>query len=365
MSLYVDIKKDLGGFVLETKFQAKEGVTGILGASGCGKSVTLRCIAGILKPNEGRIELDGTVFFDSRKKMNLKPQKRRVGFLFQNYALFPNMTVRQNLLAALKPYEKDKKKAAQAIEAMAAKFCLEGLEKHKPQQLSGGQQQRVALARIFLSKPRILLLDEPFSALDDFLKWKLELELASLLEEFSGSALFVSHSREEIYRVCDRVCVMDQGKSSPVIPVKELFEAPRSRAAAVLSGCKNFSGARLAGEGRIYAEDWGVTLRYAGEIPEGFNCIGVRSHYIHPVAKEEAAGRENAFCCGILRVVEDVFSTVAILRPKGAAPAAGDGRIRVEMPKESWQEFCRRENVTDELWIQMDGKDIMALYGGE
>ena len=360
MSLYVDIKKKLGGFVLETKFQADAGVTGILGASGCGKSVTLRCIAGILKPDEGRIELDGTVFFDSREKINLKPQQRRVGFLFQNYALFPNMTVRQNLMAGLKPYEKDKKKAARAIEAMFDKFCLDGLESHKPQQLSGGQQQRVALARIFLSKPRALLLDEPFSALDDFMKWKLELELASLLEEFSGNTLFVSHSREEIYRVCDRVCVMDQGKSSPVIPVKQLFETPGSRAAVVLSGCKNFSKARLAGENRIYAEDWGVALEYEGEIPDGFYCIGVRSHSIQPVLQKEAPGRKNTFRCKILRVVEDVFSTVVLLRPEDGVD---NGRIRIEMPKESWQTFCRQEGAKDEIWVHVDGKDIMALHG--
>ncbi len=364
MSLYVDIKKDLGSFVLETKFEADRGVTGILGASGCGKSMTLRCIAGIMKPDEGRIELDGTVFFDSGKKINLKPQQRHVGLLFQNYALFPNMTVWQNLMAGLLPHEKDKKRAAASIKAMIGKFCLDGLEKHKPGQLSGGQQQRVALARIFLSKPGILLLDEPFSALDDFLKWKLELELADLLEEFKGSTLFVSHSREEIYRVCNRVCVMDQGKSSPVIPVKQLFEVPRSRAAAVLSGCKNFSRARAAGERQVYAEDWGVTLEYTGESPASFCYIGVRSHYIYPVLSEKAPGQKNTFCCEVVRIIEDVFSIVVILRPKGAAdsdPKKKNGRIRLETTKEAWQDFCRQENFQNELWVYMDGKDIMVL----
>lgn len=366
MSLYVDIKKDLGSFVLETQFAADGGVTGILGASGCGKSMTLRCIAGIMKPDEGRIELDGKVFFDSVKNIHLKPQQRHVGLLFQNYALFPNMTVWQNLMAGLLPYEKDRKRAVESIEAMIGKFCLDGLEKHKPGQLSGGQQQRVALARIFLSKPEILLLDEPFSALDDFLKWKLELELADLLEEFGGSTLFVSHSREEIYRVCDRVCVMDRGKSSPVIPVKQLFEVPRSRAAAVLSGCKNFSRARAAGSRAVYAEDWGVTLEYTGEAPENFRYIGVRSHYIYPVLSKEAPGQKNTFCCDVLRVIEDVFSIVVILQPKGVAdlePKENNGRIRLETTKEVWQDFCRQEGFQNELWVHMGGKDIMVLEG--
>lgn len=367
MSLYVDIKKDLGGFSLETKFEAGQGVTGILGASGCGKSMTLRCIAGIMKPDEGHIELDGTVFFDSEKRINLKPQQRRVGLLFQNYALFPNMTVQQNLMTGLIPYEKDKKKAETAIREMMEKFCLTGLEGHKPSQLSGGQQQRVALARIFLSKPRILMLDEPFSALDGYLRWSLEMELSEVLQEFGGSTLFVSHSREEIYRICDRVCVMDQGKSSPVIPVKQLFEAPESRAAALLSGCKNFSRACRAGEKKVYAKDWGVTLEYAGKAPENFQYIGVRSHYIYPVLSEEAAGQKNTFRCEIIKVVEDVFSMVIMVRPETACESGGntgnrsDGQLRVETTKELWADFCQKERLEGKIWLHMDEKDIMVL----
>lgn len=372
MSLYVDIKKDLGGFVLKTKFEAEEGVTGILGASGCGKSMTLRCIAGIMKPDEGRIELDGTVFFDSERKINLKPQQRRVGLLFQNYALFPNMTVRQNLMTGLIPYEKDRKKASEAVRSMMEKFYLTGLEKHKPSQLSGGQQQRVALARIFLSRPRILMLDEPFSALDGYLRWNLEMELSEVLREFGGSTLFVSHSREEIYRICDRVCVMDQGKSSPVIPVKQLFEAPKSRAAALLSGCKNFSRAHASGEKKVYAEDWGVELTYGQDAPgtdqaDTIRYIGVRSHYILPVPHKEAEGKNNMIRCELVKVVEDVFSIVIMLRPLTAKPPVSgmenqnNGQIRVEVTKEFWAEYCRLENPGKEMWIHMEEKDIMVL----
>lgn len=367
MSLYVDIKKDLGGFVLETKFEVSEGVTGILGASGCGKSMTLRCIAGIMKPDEGRIELDGTVFFDSEKKINLKPQQRRVGLLFQNYALFPNMTVQQNLMTGLMPYEKDRKKAAEAIRAMMEKFYLTGLEKHKPSQLSGGQQQRVALARIFLSRPRILMLDEPFSALDGFLRWNLEMELSEVLREFEGSTLFVSHSREEIYRICDRVCVMDQGKSSPVIPVKQLFEAPKSRAAALLSGCKNFSRAHAVGKKKVFAEDWGVELETAADGEDAIRYIGVRSHYILPVTQKEAEEKKNVIRCGLLKVVEDVFSIVVMLRPLTAEPSDSgmenqhNEQIRAEVTKEFWKEYCQKEKPGKEMWIHIEEKDIMVL----
>ena len=240
MRLYVKIKKDFGSFILDTEFEADKEVLGILGESGCGKSMTLRCIAGVVTPDEGHIELDGTVFFDSEKKINLKPQERHVGLLFQNYALFPNMNVVQNLQAGLRGQKLGKEEQQKRIAEMIDKFYLQGLERHKPSQLSGGQQQRAALARILLTRPKMLMLDEPFAALDEFLRWKLELELEDVLKEFGATTLFVSHNRDEIYRICDRVCVMNQGKSSKPVPVKELFKAPISREAAYLSGCKNF-----------------------------------------------------------------------------------------------------------------------------
>ena len=185
MSLYVDIEKKLGDFTLRAKFETESGVLGILGASGCGKSMTLKCIAGVEKPDRGIIRWDDIVFFDSERKINMKVQERRVGLLFQNYALFPNMTVLQNLRTALRarhlPAEEEKKEAGD----MMRRFWLEGLEDLKPGQLSGGQQQRTALARILLSRPRILMLDEPFSALDEYLRWTLELELQELIRHLT------------------------------------------------------------------------------------------------------------------------------------------------------------------------------------
>lgn len=375
MSLYVDIRKKLGDFRLETQFEAAEGVTGILGASGCGKSMTLRCIAGIVKPDEGYIELDGRVLFDSKKNINLRPQDRHVGLLFQNYALFPNMTVRQNLMTGLKAEKTGKKEAEIRIQEMLEKFGLKGLEKHKPAELSGGQQQRVALARIFLSSPRVLMLDEPFSALDEYLRWNLEQELLETLKEFGGPTLFVSHSRDEVYRICDRVCVMDQGSSSPVIPVKQLFEAPKSRAAALLSGCKNFARARVTGKSRVTVRDWGETLFYSGEHgpdTEDVRYVGVRSHYIGLMGEKEAAAQpENTFRCRIDRVIDDVFSTVLMVTPEHAENSQESrknhfDRIRVEITKEHWREFCEREfadreNPQNTLWLHVNPADVMVL----
>ncbi|HOV41933.1 MAG TPA: ATP-binding cassette domain-containing protein, partial [Oscillospiraceae bacterium] len=178
MGLYVDIKKNLGNFSLEVSFEAGRETFGILGASGSGKSMTLKCIAGIEKPDSGEIVFDGKVFYNSKKKINLPSRERRTGYLFQNYALFPNMTVEENIAAGICGTKKERVRlAGEKIKT----FRLEGLEKKYPFQISGGQQQRVALARIFASEPEILMLDEPFSALDSYLKWTLEQEIVEVL----------------------------------------------------------------------------------------------------------------------------------------------------------------------------------------
>ena len=165
MSLYVDIEKHLPGFHLRTSFEAGNEILSILGASGCGKSLTLKCIAGIETPDRGRIVLDGRVLFDSQKRINLPVRDRKIGYLFQTYALFPHMTVRENIACGLTSRDRS------FVGSWVEKFYLSGLEDHYPSQLSGGQQQRTALARMLASRPSLIMLDEPFSALDDYLKW--------------------------------------------------------------------------------------------------------------------------------------------------------------------------------------------------
>ena len=249
MSLVVDIRKSLGDFRLDVSFTAEDGVMGILGPSGCGKSMTLRCIAGVEKPDEGRIELDGVTLFDSARGINLRPQRRRVGYLFQNYALFPNMTVRQNILCGLKH---ERELMSEYIELMQ----LGGLEGHYPSQLSGGQQQRVALARILVNRPRLLMLDEPFSALDSHLREKLLVEMKSILRRYGGVSLAVTHSRDEAYDLCSSIALMDSGRIHVHRPTKALFADPGTLIGAAMTGCKNFSRAC-----RLDAHTAGARLR--------------------------------------------------------------------------------------------------------
>ena len=209
--LDVEIQKQLKRFRLDVKLQTDGGCVGILGPSGCGKSMTLKSIAGIVTPDEGLISIQkGTeqrILFDKSQKVNIKPQKRRIGYLFQNYALFPNMTIEENLSIALKNLSKQKKK--NLCNEYIEKFHLTGLNKRYPWQLSGGQQQRVALARALITSPEILLLDEPFSALDHHLRHSMEKELLNTLKDYSGDIIFVTHDIEECYRVCSNILVFN------------------------------------------------------------------------------------------------------------------------------------------------------------
>lgn len=279
MALQVQIKKKYAGFTLDADFETDGGCLGILGASGCGKSMTLKCIAGIIKPDSGRIVLNDRVLFDSEKKINLSVQERRVGYLFQNYALFPTMTVEQNLMAAMKG-KKEAKRGA--VQEQIKTFQLEGLEGRYPAQLSGGQQQRVALARMLLYQPEIIMLDEPFSALDGFLKDTLQLETLELLDRYQKDVLLVSHSRDEIFKFCDRVVVIADGTDILKGRTEDIFTNPRKMEAARLTGCKNISPIQRLGDYELYATDWHMRLRTGEKIGDGIRYVGIRGHRMYP-----------------------------------------------------------------------------------
>ena len=317
MSLEVEIEKRFAGFTLRAQFTAQDTATAILGASGCGKSMTLRCIAGIVKPDKGRIVLDGVPLFDSEKKIDLPPQKRGVGLLFQNYALFPNMTVEQNILCGLHA-EPDRAKRRAACAEMIRALRLEGLEKRLPAALSGGQQQRVALARILAAKPKILMLDEPFSALDSYLREQVEGEVGALLAAFQGPALLVTHNRDEAYRLCREMIVMDGGRVLRAGETKAVFADPRSCTAARLTGCKNILPCVKAGPHSVRLAGWEAELHLAAEVPEAVCAVGIRAHDFAPCA----AGAPNALPVRVVSSGENPFDWNLICTAPG-----GEGRL--------------------------------------
>lgn len=211
MRLAVDITKRLGSFCLHVAFACEDGVLGILGASGCGKSMTLKCIAGIERPDSGHIELDGVTLFDSEKRINLPPQKRHVGYLFQNYALFPNMTVRQNILCGLRAEKRSRAQSEQALREVMELLGLTGLERRLPSQLSGGQQQRVAIGRALMNSPAVLLADEPTGNLDS----RTSAEIMAILRDANkrlGQTLVVITHDESIALTADRIVAVEDGR---------------------------------------------------------------------------------------------------------------------------------------------------------
>lgn len=283
--LKVDIQKKLKEFDLDVNFELNGGCLGILGPSGCGKSMTLKSIAGIVDPDDGFIsfnEGNEVIYFDSSKKTNLKPQNRNVGYLFQNYALFPNMTVEENVAAGL---SKDDDKTI--VSDMIKRFHLNGLEKRYPRQLSGGQQQRVALARILAYNPDVILFDEPFSAMDTYLKEQLRIELVNLLNDFDGLSILVTHDRDEAFQFCDELLVLDEGKIIAKGNTHELFEDPKKVQVARLTGCKNISKIEIVDEYHVKALDWGVTLEVSEKISSNITHIGIRAHDFSPAQSDD------------------------------------------------------------------------------
>ena len=284
-SLKVNIQKKLNEFDLEVDFELKNKRLGILGPSGCGKSMTLKSIAGIVDPDKGVVSLttdEKTVYFDSNKKINLKPQKRNVGYLFQNYALFPNMTVEENVACGL-----SKDDDVRIVSDMIKRFHLEGLEKRYPRQLSGGQQQRVALARIMAYGPDVILLDEPFSAMDTFLKEQLRIELVNSLEDFEGFSIMVTHNRDEAFQFCDELIVLDKGKIIAKGDTYEIFENPGKVEVARLTGCKNISKIEIIDDYHLKSLDWGVTFEVSEKISNNITHIGIRAHNFSAAEKDD------------------------------------------------------------------------------
>ncbi|MDR1535880.1 MAG: ATP-binding cassette domain-containing protein [Planctomycetota bacterium] len=348
MTLEVHIDKRLGrDFSLEISFVLNGGCLGILGASGCGKSLTLKCVAGIERPDCGRIVLDGVVLFDSEKGINLPPQKRGVGYLFQNNALFPRLTAGENIRLAMPKTGDREERAAGLLE----RFRLGGLDGRLPRQLSGGQQQRVALARMLAANPRIILLDEPFSALDHHLRENMRLRLGELLR-LQGDAIMVSHSRDDVYQLCGRLLTLDGGRVLGHGETRAVFHRPGRVEVARLTGCKNISPARVLSERRLLALDWDWELTTEEQIPPGTKFVGIRAHDFAPV-REECPGGGNLVEMAVRERSEEPFEWCVVFANARAAP--GPDRATL------WWK-CSKHAVADPpRFLRVDPAAVMPL----
>lgn len=355
--LWVDIHKQLPGFSLQVAFQGDRQPLAVLGASGAGKSMLLRCIAGIDAPSQGCIVLNGRQLFNAAKGINVPSRDRRIGIIFQNYALFPHLTVAQNIAFGL-PKRLSRSSIRQRVEAQLQAVELIGFGDRYPHQLSGGQQQRVALARALASEPEVLLLDEPFSALDTHLRSQMERELLSLLCHYQGVTLLVTHNMEEAYRLCQDLLVLEQGQIIAHDAKQSIFEHPRTVTVAKLTGCKNFSRVRVLDDRQVEAIDWNCELTCPEPIPDSVTHIGIRAHQIRFL--EEAKGKNqqaetethedwqensklktqnsvNTFPCWLATTSETPHRLTLYLTLHRPASHANDYHLQAEVFKEKWE----------------------------
>lgn len=337
MGLKVDIKKKLHEFDLNIKFEAKNKPLALLGASGSGKSMLLKCIAGLEKPDEGFIKKDEKILLDTKSGLNISAGKRKIGFIFQNYALFPHMTVYDNLAFGLGNKRKDE--IDYVINKELSKVHLEGFEKRYPTELSGGQQQRVAIARALVLEPEILLLDEPFSALDENTRGIVVREMGEMLSEYKGTAIVVTHNMDEAYRLCDDIVIINKGKKETEGYKKDIFENPKSVEGAKITGCKNTMEVFQIDKETVMTKDWNIEIKVKNN--SEINFIGIRAHHVEIA---DFSKKDNCILCIPEYISESPFQITLFLKPvKGKN--TDNKVIQCEISKEFWEKIKTIENI--------------------
>ena len=353
IELIVDIQKQLPGFLLDVTFNTDQTPLGLLGGSGAGKSLILRCIAGLDTPDKGKIVLNGKVLFDSQQNINLPPRDRACGVLFQNYALFPHLTIAENIAFGMLN-RLSQRKLKQEIERQLIAVDLPGMGDRYPGELSGGQQQRVALARARASQPGIMLLDEPFSALDTYLRDKQEKLLRNNLIHYQGVTLFITHNLEEAYRVCPNLLVVDEGKAIASGTKQAIFERPGNFRTAQLTGCKNFSRAVAISTTQIKAIDWNCILEVIEPIPKSLEYVGIRAHQLVFPNNDGI----NTFPCWIATISETQHRMTLYLKLNQPAHSPEDYHLQAEVFKAQWQSL---KDLPSLLKLQINVLQIILL----
>ncbi|GGJ70312.1 molybdate transport system ATP-binding protein [Anoxybacillus voinovskiensis] len=327
--LHVNIKKTFPHFLLDVSFTAEKGITAILGPSGSGKSLTLQCLAGLETPDEGIITLNDRPFFDAGQRVNIKPRERKIGYMFQNYALFPHLTVKQNIAFGLKG--KPKAEVEEKVEKMLKNMELERYGDRYPAELSGGQQQRVALARALIIEPDVLLLDEPLSAVDPSMKETLEQQLLTFIDKhFSGVVLLVTHNLEEADRLCDRWIIYHNGSVIQLGAKEEILARPVNVTVARMLGYKNIfpvANIRPVDQG-VIAVVGDSELFMKATSPSSFDFVAI--HYDHLMFVENEC--VNTFDYDIVQTKTRMNVVEAILETKHF-------QLQVKVPRKEWSSF--------------------------
>ena len=354
-TLDVHVEKHLDHFNLRVLLRTGSGAVGLLGASGAGKSMTLRMIAGIVTPDRGRIVLNNRALYESETGKNLSAAQRRVGVVFQDYALFHNMTVAENIGFGLSSLPEPERRTR--IQKQLDLMHIAELASRYPKEISGGQRQRVAIARCMAIEPDALLFDEPFAALDPHLRRQMEEQLRETLAGYKGAVIFVTHDMEEAFRFCTDLLVLDSGRVIASGPKHQLFERPQTVAAARLTGCKNIAAARRTSADRIAVDAWDCQLQTAEPVSGALTHVGIRSHQI---SFQPAPNEANTFPCWLTSTSEAPHEMTLYLRlhaaPRGGEPA----HLQADLPKDMW----RTLSAQPQPWrVKLDPARLLLLEG--
>jgi molybdate transport system ATP-binding protein len=342
--LDIRLRKRLPGFDLDIAWTSEAPVTTLFGPSGAGKTVTLDCIAGLLTPDAGRVAVGGRVLFDAAAGLDVPPRARRLGYVFQGYALFPHLTVLDNVTFGL--HALPRRERHTRARAVLERIGLAGFERRHPGDLSGGQRQRVALARALATEPSLLLLDEPFSALDAPLRHALREDLARVLADWRTAAVLVTHDFTEAYRLGDRIVVYDAGRVVQAAPRSELLWQPASESVARIMGIRNVLHGSV-----VKATPDRIQIRWRGQLLEAVNspshsyrpapespiAFFIRPEYVRLIRKDRGAA-DPAHHMNLMEgavVGEEDFGTTWSLRIRldaPGAPAQGEHDLEVEVP---------------------------------
>jgi molybdate transport system permease protein len=348
MTLTVQISKRLPEFELDVSLAASDKPVAILGPSGAGKSMLLKCVAGIERPDRGRVVLGERALFDSQRHVQIPARSRHIGMLFQNDSLFPHRTVAENIAFGLHDLRADER--SRRVSTWMERAHIQGLDQRRPRELSGGEQQRVALARALATEPEALLLDEPLSALDTHLRSQVEAQLQETFTAFRRPTLLVTHNIEEAYRLGEQLMILARGRVVAFGGKEEIFRHPPTRTAAQLTGCKNLARARMVGDREIEALDWECRLHVDDASSAATAFAGIRAHHLEfagvdfDEATRVTAGNaaQNIFPCWPVSVSETPFRVTLYLRLHSAPGNGAPHHLQAEIYKEKWQQFRDR-----------------------
>jgi molybdate transport system ATP-binding protein len=341
----VRLRKALPGFTLDVAWEASGEVVVLFGPSGAGKSLTLQCLAGLVRPDAGRVAVDGRLLFDAAAGVDLPPQRRQVGYVFQGYALFPHLSVAANVGFGLR--DRPRALRRRRVEEVLARLGLAALAGRYPRELSGGERQRVALGRALAPDPALVLLDEPLSALDLPLRQALREELRGVLREWGTTAVVVTHDFPEAYRLGDRIVVYEGGRVIQAAPRAELLWRPASPAVARVMGLRNVLRGRV-----LKATPDRIQFRWRGQVLEAVNsptrsylppadaplAFFVRPEYVRLIRKDrgaaDAAHHMNLMAGRVVREADFGTTWTLYVRLDGPGePAQGDHDLEVEVPQ--------------------------------